>query len=44
MYISARQIERDIKLYKYEYVEDAIKETAQTILDQLKNHLYLNPI
>lgn len=44
MYISARQIERDIKLYKHEYVEDAIKETAQTILDQLKNHLYLTPI
>ena len=44
MYISARQIERDIKLYKHEYVEDAIKETAQTILDQLKNHLYLTQI
>ena len=44
MYISARQIERDIKLYKHKYVEDAIKETAQTILDQLKNHLYLTPI
>ena len=43
MYISARQIERDIKLYKHEYVEDAIKETAQTILDQLKNHLDLTP-
>ena len=44
MYISARQIERDIKLYKHEYVEDAIKETAQTILDQLKDYLYLTPI
>lgn len=44
MYISARQIERDIKLYKHEYIEDAIKETAQTILDQLKDHLYLTPI
>lgn len=43
MYISARQIERDIKLYKHDYVEDAIKETAQTILDQLKNYLNLNP-
>lgn len=43
MYISARQIERDIKLYKHEYVEDAIKETAQTILDQLKNYLNLTP-
>lgn len=43
MYISARQIERDIKLYKHEYVEDAIKETAQTILDQLKNYLDLTP-
>lgn len=43
MYISARQIERDIRLYKHEYVEDAIKETAQTILDQLKDHLYLTP-
>ena len=43
MYISARQIERDIRLYKHEYVEDAIEETAQTILDQLKDHLYLTP-
>ena len=43
MYISARQIERDIKLYKHEHVEDAIRETAQTILDQLKDHLYLTP-
>lgn len=43
MYISARQIERDIKLYKHDYVEDAIKETAQTILDQLKNYLNLTP-
>lgn len=43
MYISARQIERDIKLYKHEYIEDAIKETAQTILDQLKNYLDLTP-
>lgn len=43
MYISARQIERDIKLYKHEYVEDVIKETAQTILDQLKNYLNLTP-
>lgn len=41
MYISARQIERDIKLYRHEHVEDAIRETAQTILDQLKDHLYL---
>lgn len=43
MYISARQIERDIKLYKHKYVEDAIKETAQTILDQLKDYLNLTP-
>ena len=43
MYISARQIERDIKLYKHDYVEDAIKETAQTILDQLKDYLNLTP-
>ena len=43
MYISARQIERDIKLYKHNYVEDAIKETAQTILDQLKDYLNLTP-
>lgn len=44
MYISARQIERDIRLYKHDHVEDAIRETAQTILDQLKDHLYLTPI
>lgn len=43
MYISARQIERDIRLYKHNYVEDAIKETAQTILDQLKDYLNLTP-
>ena len=43
MYISARQIERDIRLYKHDHVEDAIRETAQTILDQLKDHLYLTP-
>lgn len=43
MYISARQIERDIKLYKHKHIEDAIKETAQTILDQLKDYLNLTP-
>ena len=43
MYISARQIERDIRLYKHDHVEDAIREIAQTILDQLKDHLYLTP-
>lgn len=42
MYISAMQIERDIKLYKHNHVEDAIKNTAQLILEQLKEHLSLN--
>ena len=42
MYISAMQIERDIKLYKHNHVEDAIKNTAQLILEQLKEHLGLN--
>ena len=35
------QIERDIKIYKHENVEDAIKQTAKTILDQLKDYLRL---
>jgi hypothetical protein len=43
MYISARQIERDIRLYKHDQIEDAIRETAQTILDQLKDYLNLTP-
>ena len=43
MYISAQQIERDIKLYKHEHIENAIKETAQIILDQLKDYLNLTP-
>lgn len=42
MYISAMQIERDIKLYKHNNVEDAIENTAQLILEQLKEHLGLN--
>lgn len=42
MYISAIQIERDIKLYKHNHVEDAIENTAQLILEQLKEHLGLN--
>lgn len=42
MYISAMQIERDIKIYKHEHVEDAIKDTTQVILEQLKTHLNLN--
>ena len=42
MYISAIQIERDIKLYKHNHVEDAIENTAQLILEQLKEHLDLN--
>lgn len=42
MYISAMQIERDIKIYKHNHVEDAIKNTAQLILEQLKEHLGLN--
>ena len=41
MYIRARQIERYINIYKHKTVEDAIKETAQTMLDQLKNYLRL---
>ena len=41
MYISAMQIERDIKIHKHENVEDAIKDTAKTILDQLKDYLRL---
>ena len=43
MYISARQIERDIRLYKHDQIEDAIRETAQTILAQLKDYLNLTP-
>lgn len=39
IYISARQIERDIKIHKHNYVEDIIKETAQVILNQLKDYL-----
>lgn len=42
MYISAMQIERDIKIYKHEHVEDAIKNTAEVILEQLKDYLNLN--
>lgn len=42
MYISAMQIERDIKIYKHEHLEDAIKNTAKVILEQLKTHLNLN--
>lgn len=42
MYISARQIERDIKIYKHKHVEDAIKNTAEVILEQLKDYLNLN--
>lgn len=41
MYISARQIERDIRIYKHDDVENAIKQTAKTILDQLKDYLRL---
>ena len=41
MYISARQIERDIRIYKHDDIENAIKQTAKTILDQLKNYLRL---
>jgi hypothetical protein len=44
MYISARQIERDIKIYKHKNVEDAIKETTQTLLDQLIDYVYFAPI
>lgn len=44
MYISARQIKRDIRLYKHEHVEDAIKKTAQTLLDQLIAYIYFTPI
>lgn len=36
------QIERDIKIHKHENVEDAIKDTAQLILEQLKDYLNLN--
>lgn len=36
------QIERDIKIYKHEHLEDAIKDTAKVILEQLKTHLNLN--
>ena len=42
MYISAMQIERDIKIHKHENVEDVIKNTAQVILEQLKDYLGLN--
>lgn len=42
MYISTMQIERDIKIYKHEHVEDAIKNTAEVILEQLKDYLNLN--
>lgn len=42
MYISAMQIERDIKIHKHENVEDAIKDIAQVILEQLKDYLNLN--
>lgn len=42
MYISAMQMERDIKIQKHENVEDAIKDTTQVILEQLKTHLNLN--
>lgn len=42
MYISAMQIERDIKIYKHQHVEDAIKNTAEVILEQLKDYLNLN--
>lgn len=41
MYISARQIERDIRIYKHDDIENAIKQTAKTILDQLKDYLRL---
>lgn len=44
MYISATQIERDIKIYKYENIQDTIQNTAQTLLDQLKRYLYLAPV
>lgn len=44
MYVSARQIERNIQIYKHERVEDAIKETAQTLLDQLKGCFHLPPV
>ena len=36
------QIERDIKIYKHQHVEDAIKNTAEVILEQLKDYLNLN--
>lgn len=41
MYISAMQIERDIRIYKHDDIENAIKQTAKTILDQLKDYLRL---
>lgn len=41
MYISARQIERDIRIYKHDDIENAIKQTSKTILDQLKDYLRL---
>lgn len=44
MYISARQIERDIKIYKHKNIQEAIQETAQTLLDQLKGCLHLAPV
>lgn len=43
MYISARQIERDIKIYKHNHVQDSIKNTAELILEQLKEYLHLKP-
>lgn len=43
MYISAIQIERDIKIYKHNHVEDSIKNTAELILEQLKEYLHLKP-
>lgn len=41
MYISARQIERDIRIYKHDDIENTIKQTSKTILDQLKDYLRL---
>lgn len=41
MYIKSREIERNIQIYKIEQIEEGIKETAQVLLDQLKDNLCL---
>ena len=43
MYIKSREIERNIQIYKIEQIEEGIKETAQVLLNQLKENLYLMP-